>query len=138
MGCHSNLVFFFLVQLVASGTVRAHFDSEQKIELFEFVTSSHEEYISRKSAIEAAKPIHMWVKDWNKVNSQDTKASPEMSKKGKARQLKSPQNPPPEALVDLPGTAVKASMGITEPVFQFLEVSHNPNPNPNPPFQGSN
>lgn len=109
-------------QLVATGTVRAHFDNDQKIELFEFITSGHEEYISRRAVIEAAKPAHNWVKEWHRVNSQDSKASPEMSKKGKARPLKSPQNPPPDALVDLPDSAVKKSMGITEAVFQFLEV----------------
>ncbi|ROT40227.1 hypothetical protein SODALDRAFT_91385 [Sodiomyces alkalinus F11] len=108
--------------LVATGTVRAHFDNDQKIELFEFITSGHEEYISRRAVIEAAKPAHNWAKEWHRVNSQDTKASPEMSKKGKARPMKSPQNPPPDALVDLPESAVKKSMGITEAVFQFLEI----------------
>ena len=57
------------------------------------------------------------------MNSQDAKSSPEMSKKAKARQMKSPQTAPPDALVDLPGSAVKKSMGIPEAVFQFLEVS---------------
>ncbi|GKT86539.1 topoisomerase ii-associated protein pat1 [Colletotrichum tofieldiae] len=121
----SSLVYWFESgsHLVATGTVRAHFDAEQKIELFEFLTSNHEEYISRKAAIEAAKPVHNWVKEWHKVNSQDSKASPEMSKKGKARPMKSPQNPPPEALVDLPESAVKRGMGVTEAVFQFLEIA---------------
>ncbi|KAF3344013.1 PTAB protein [Verticillium dahliae] len=120
----SSLVYWFDngSHLVATGTVRAHFDHEQKIELFEFVTSGHEEYISRKSVIESAKPAHNWVKEWHKVNSQDSKTSPEMSKKGKARPLKSPQNPPPEALVDLPESSVKRGMGVTEEVFQFLEI----------------
>ncbi|KAL2753759.1 hypothetical protein ACRALDRAFT_2029519 [Sodiomyces alcalophilus JCM 7366] len=108
--------------LVATGTVRAHFDNDQKIELFEFITSGHEEYISRRAVIEAAKPAHNWVKEWHRVNSQDPKGSPEMSKKGKARPMKSPQNAPPDALVDLPESAVKKSMGITEAVFQFLEI----------------
>lgn len=102
--------------------MRAHFDNEQKIELFEFVTSGHEEFISRKSVIEAAKPAHNWVKEWHKMNTHDTKTSPEMSKKGKAKPMKSPQNAPPDALVDLPDSAVKQSMGVTEAVFQFLEV----------------
>ncbi|OLN86198.1 Transcriptional activator ptaB [Colletotrichum chlorophyti] len=121
----SSLVYWFESgsHLVATGTVRAHFDAEQKIELFEFITTHHEEYISRKAAIEAAKPVHNWVKEWHKVNSQDSKASPEMSKKGKARPMKSPQNPPPEALVDLPESAVKRGMGVTEAVFQFLEIA---------------
>jgi hypothetical protein len=109
-------------QLVASGTLRTQFDAEQKIELFEFVTTDHEEYISRKQAIDAAKPVHNWVKEWHKVNSTDGKTSPEMSKKGKARQLKSPQSLPPEVMSDLPDTAVNNSKGVTEAVSQFLEV----------------
>lgn len=102
--------------------MRAQFDAEQKIELFEFITTGHDEYISRKKVIEAAKPAHNWVKEWHKVNSQDNKQSPEMSKKGKARPMKSPQVAPPEALVDIPESSVKKGMGITESVFQFLEV----------------
>lgn len=70
--------------------------------------------------IQAAKPAHNWVKEWHKVNSQDSKQSPEMSKKGKTKPLKSPPNPPPD--LDLPHSAVKQSVGITEAVNQFLEV----------------
>lgn len=62
----------------------------------------------------------MWMKEWHKTNSQDGK-SPELSKKGKGRQLKSPQTQPPEVLVDLPEAAVN-SKGVTQAVFQFLEV----------------
>ena len=47
-----------------------------------------------------------------------------MSKK-KARPMKSPQNPPPD--LDLPQSAVKQSVGITEAVHQFLEVFNLPN-----------
>lgn len=63
----------------------------------------------------------MWMKEWHKTNSMDGKQSPEMSKKGKGRQLKSPQTQPPEVLVDLPDSAVN-SKGVTEAVHQFLEV----------------
>lgn len=106
--------------MVATGTLRAQFDAEQKFELFEFITTGHEEYISRRLVIEAAKPAHNWVKEWHRVNTQDNKQSPEMSKKGKARALKSPQNAPPD--LDLPHSVVKQSLGVTEAVFQFLEV----------------
>ncbi|KAG5662232.1 hypothetical protein KAF25_004471 [Fusarium avenaceum] len=118
----ASLVYWFETgsHLVASGTLRAQFDAEQKIELFEFLTTSHDEFISRKQVIDAAKPAHMWMKDWHKTNSQDGK-SPELSKKGKGRQLKSPQTQPPEVLVDLPDSAVN-SKGVTEAVFQFLEI----------------
>ncbi|RYP22845.1 hypothetical protein DL765_001441 [Monosporascus sp. GIB2] len=106
--------------VVAKGSLRAQFDHEQKIELLEFHTESHDEYVSRKMVIERALPAHQWVKDWNKVNSQDSKLSPEISKKGKTKMMKSPPHPPPD--LDLPDSAVKNKMGITEAVFQFLEI----------------
>lgn len=71
--------------------------------------------------IQAAKPAHNWVKEWNKMNTPDpTKQSPEMNKKKNQRALKSPPNPPPD--LDLPESAVKQNLGITEAVFQFLEM----------------
>ncbi|KAI0880153.1 uncharacterized protein GGS22DRAFT_182499 [Annulohypoxylon maeteangense] len=125
-GCHfienqkANLTYWFdNSHVVATGTLRAQFDSDQKLELLEFITQGHEEYHSRKMVIEAAKPAHNWVKEWLKVNGQDTRLSPEMSKKGK-KLMKSPQVPPPD--IDLPQSAVKQNSGITEAVFQFLEI----------------
>lgn len=117
----TQIANFACVQLVATGTLRAQFDAEQKIELFEFLTTRHEEYVARKHVIEAAKPAHEWVKEWRSLNTMDGKQSPEMSKKGKSRQLKSPQKEPPGVLVDLPDSAVN-SKGVTEAVHQFLEV----------------
>ncbi|KAG5936504.1 hypothetical protein E4U60_002510 [Claviceps pazoutovae] len=117
--------------LVSTGSLRVQFDNEQKIDLFEFITTGHEEYISRKLAIEAAKPAHMWFKEWHKVNSHDNnngggsnninKTSPELSKKPRARQLKSPQTHPPDVLADLPDSAV-TSKGVPFAVHQFLEI----------------
>lgn len=119
----TNWVYWFETgsHLVATGTLRAQFDAEARLEVFEFMTMNHEEYIARKQVIDAAKPAHMWMKEWHKVNAQDGKGSPEMSKKGKAKQLKSPQTQPPEVLVDLPDSAVN-SKGVTQAVHQFLEV----------------
>ncbi|KAJ3561218.1 hypothetical protein NPX13_g9036 [Xylaria arbuscula] len=85
----------------------------------EFNTTGHEEYVSRKMVINAARPTHLWAKDWKKVNGQDANGSPEMNKKSK-KQFKSPPNPPPD--FEIPHSAVKGNMGITEPVFQFLEI----------------
>lgn len=108
------------LQLVATGTLRAHFDGEQKIELLEFNTSNHEEYLSKSSIIEAARPLHEWVKEWHRVNNPpDSKQSPEMNKK-KAKAMKSPNQPPPS--MNIPLANVKSTMGITPSVFQFLEV----------------
>ena len=104
---------------MATGQLKAQFDSEQKLDMLEFNIIGHEEYVSRKMVINAARPTHLWAKEWKKVNGQDANASPEMSKKGK-KQFKSPPNPPPAFV--LPHSAVKGNMGITEPVFQFLEV----------------
>uniref|UniRef100_A0A8H7N1Q0 Uncharacterized protein n=1 Tax=Bionectria ochroleuca TaxID=29856 RepID=A0A8H7N1Q0_BIOOC len=118
----ASLVYWFETgsHLVASGTLRAQFDAEQKIDLFEFVTTGHEEYISRKQVIDAAKPVHNWMKEWRTVNA-ETKGSPELSKKGKGRPLRSPQSHPPELLPDLPESAVN-SKGVTDAVHQFLEI----------------
>lgn len=106
---------------MATGNLRVHFDPEQKFDIFEFETTGHEEYISRRLVIQAARPAHNWVKEWRNLNSQDPKQSPEMSKKSKPRPAKVPAGPPPD--LELPHSFVKSGMGITEAVFQFLEVS---------------
>lgn len=107
--------------VVATGTLRAQFDSEQKFELFEFLTTSHEEYLSRNMIIQKARPLHNWIKEWKQINQQDGTHSPEMSNKKKQRALKSPSQPPPD--LDIPWPAAKANVGLTEGVFQFLEVA---------------
>ncbi|RDA92559.1 hypothetical protein CP533_0923 [Ophiocordyceps camponoti-saundersi (nom. inval.)] len=119
----SSIVYWYETgsHLVATGTLRVHFDAEQRIELFEFLTTGHDEYISRKQVIAAAKPAHNWLKEWHKANSQDAKQSPEMSKKSKAKALRSPQTQPPEVLRGLPDSAVNGK-GVTEAVHQFLEI----------------
>ncbi|PBP23747.1 Topoisomerase II-associated protein PAT1 [Diplocarpon rosae] len=119
----SSFVYWFDngSQLVANGTLKAHFDVEQKIELLEFITSNHEEYIPRNQVLNAARPMHEWGKEWHKVNSPlDGKQSPEMNKK-KAKTMKSPPQPPPE--FDIPESKVKSSMGITPAVFRYLEFA---------------
>ncbi|KAI9049797.1 hypothetical protein LZ554_005948 [Drepanopeziza brunnea f. sp. 'monogermtubi'] len=119
----SSFVYWFDngSQLVANGTLKAHFDADQKIELLEFVTNSHEEYIPRTQILNAARPLHEWQKEWHKVNSPpDGKQSPEMNKK-KQKAMKSPPQPPPE--IDLPLSKVKPSMGITPAVFRYLELA---------------
>lgn len=61
----------------------------------------------------------------------DSKQSPEMNKKGKNKQMKSPQSVPPD--LQIPHSVVKESVGITDAVNQFLEVS-----NPQPSLSRSN
>lgn len=108
-------------QVVSSGSVRVQFDAEQKFELFEFSCDEHEEFLPRKMVIQAAQPGHKWIKEWRSMNLGDSKQSPEMSKKGKVKQMKSPQSIPPD--LQLPHSSIKESVGITEAVNQFLEVS---------------
>ncbi|KAL2018539.1 hypothetical protein VTK56DRAFT_751 [Thermocarpiscus australiensis] len=106
--------------VVTNGVLRVQFDSEQKFDLFEFLTTGHEEYISRRLVIQAARPAHNWVKEWHNLNQQDPKQSPEMSKKTKQRPAKVPPGPPPD--LELPHSVVKSNMGITEAVYQYLEI----------------
>lgn len=107
--------------LIARGSIRASFDAEEKLDVFEFVTHSHEEYLLRRRVVEAVKPSYQWIKEWHNLNQADGKQSPEISKKGKAKPTKAPNGAPPE--INLPAAQFKANMGITEAVFQFLEVS---------------
>lgn len=100
--------------------MRVQFDGEHKFELFEFHTTSYDEYVSRNQVIGAAKPNHEWIKEWHKVNTHDSKQSPEMSKKGKMRQMKSPHNAPPD--LDLPQSVLVPGLPVTSAVNQFLEV----------------
>lgn len=94
------------------------------IELLEFETNNHEEYLPRTRVVDAARPLHEWQKDWQKINAPpDGKQSPEINKKGKARPLKSPPTQPPD--IDIPDSKVKLNMGITPSVFRFLEVSRH-------------
>jgi hypothetical protein len=118
----ASLIYWFEdgAHLVATGTLRVYFDSEHKFDIFEFETTGHEEYVSRRLVIQAARPSHNWVKEWRNLNSQDPKQSPEMSKKSKPKPAKAPPGPPPD--IELPHSVVKSGMGITEAVYQFLEM----------------
>ncbi|KAK4204815.1 LIM-domain binding protein-domain-containing protein [Triangularia verruculosa] len=119
----ASLVYWFEnnSHLVANGTLRAQFDNEQKFELLEFITTGHEEYLPRNMVIQAARPAHNWVKEWHSLNSVDNKQSPEMNKKGKTKPVKAPAGPPPD--LELPHSYVSHLRGVTEPVWQFLEMS---------------
>jgi hypothetical protein len=111
---------FEVSRVEAIGQFKATFNPDQKLVLLEFISGQHEEMIPRSMVIDAAKPQHNWNKEWKKMNSMDSKQSPELSKKGKAKQLKSPPNQPPD--VDLPEPVVATNMGITNVVQRFLEM----------------
>jgi len=119
----ASLVYWFDSgsHLVSTGILRAQFDNEQKFELLEFLTTSQEEYIARDVVIQAARPLHNWTKEWRQLNSQDGTHSPEMSNKKKGKSYKCPTIPPPD--FDLPQPSVKIGMGVTQAVYQFLEIA---------------
>lgn len=118
----ASIIYSFgeTTRVMTKGRLQAIFDPNQKLLLLEFATTSQEEFISRQMVIEAATPNHNWIKEWKKMNLTDAKQSPEMSKKGKTKQYKSPHTAPPE--MDIPHSAVKQSMGVPQPVFAFFEM----------------
>lgn len=118
----TSLIYWFEghSHLVAQGILRVQFDSESRFDLFDFQTTAHEEYISRRVVIQAARPAHNWVKEWRSLNQQDPKQSPELTKKGKPKPAKVPATAPPD--FDLPHSPLKVGMGITDAVYQFLEM----------------
>jgi hypothetical protein len=107
-------------RVITNGRLQAIFDANQRLTMFEFTTTTQEEFVSRSMVIQSALPNHNWVKEWHKMNFGDAKQSPEMSKKGKAKQFKSPAAAPPE--IDLPHSAIKQNMGVPQSVFQYLEM----------------
>ncbi|VBB77151.1 Putative protein of unknown function [Podospora comata] len=107
--------------VVADGILRASFDSDQKFELFEFIMTDFEEFVPRSMVIQAARPAHNWVKEWHALNSPDNKQSPEMNKKNKTKQLKTPAGPPPD--LELPDSYVSPGRAVPGHVYQFLEMS---------------
>ena len=101
--------------------MRVQFDGEQRLDLFEFRSAEKEEFVSLQRVIDSAKPAHNWLKEWNKLNSTDNKQSPEMTKKGKTKTLKSPQTQPPGLLTDLQDPKVNKN-SITLAVGNYLGV----------------
>ncbi|KAL2872779.1 LIM domain-binding protein [Aspergillus lucknowensis] len=103
----ASFIYWFTndAQLFATGTLRAHFDFQNKIEMLDIVVMNHTEYLPRSQlqALEMA----------------EQKQSPKVSKNmGKRAQQKQPQQPAftlPESMV--------TSNGVPTPVMSFLEVA---------------
>lgn len=94
-------------QLVTSGSLRAQFDQNGKIDVLDLVTNEHNEYIPRAQLLAP-------------VESPEPKPSPKTSKTvGKQRSQK--QQPPQPPQIQLPVSIVN-SYGVTEGVMRFLEV----------------
>lgn len=90
-------------QLFTTGTLKAQFDFQNKIEVLDIVVMSHTEYLPR-SQLQALEL--------------DQKQSPKLTKNGKRASQKQPQQPAftlPESMV--------TSNGVPYPVLQFLEVA---------------
>ena len=97
---------------MATGSLRAQFDINCKMDILDLSTNEHNEYIPRSSLIQAA------------AESPEIKLSPSASKSGnkknaKAQKQQPPDNQPPQ--VKIPGS-VFHDFGTTPGVWQFLEV----------------
>ncbi|KAH7021425.1 LIM-domain binding protein-domain-containing protein [Microdochium trichocladiopsis] len=106
--------------VVWHGSLRVHFDGEQKFQLFEFNITSHDEFLAHASVLEAAKPSHEWGKQWKNLNDPAPGAkSPEMSKKPKPKTMKSPPGPPPDIALS---ETIITRQGVPKGVSPFLEM----------------
>ncbi|KAI9824579.1 MAG: hypothetical protein M1832_001668 [Thelocarpon impressellum] len=98
-------------QVISSGTLRAQFDQNSKIDVLEFVTQDHKEFLPRNQMKALVSPH----------NSPDQKmSSPKQTKtlgKQKAQQRALP--PPP---IVLPESQVN-DYGVTDAVTKFLELA---------------
>lgn len=92
-------------QLFTNGTLRAHFDASNKIEMLDIGILDHNEFIPRRSLVA--------------LEQQDQKQSPKMTK-NTAKRAQPKQAPQPS--VTLPESMVTAN-GVPPTVMSFLEVS---------------
>jgi hypothetical protein len=100
----TSFIYWFAndCQLFTNGTLRAHFDVNNKIEMLDIIVTSHNEFIPR-SQVQALE--------------NDLKNSPKVSKNAKRAQKGGQQVPP-----SLPESMVTAN-GVPTPVMGFLEVA---------------
>ncbi|KAL4879154.1 LIM-domain binding protein-domain-containing protein [Aspergillus karnatakaensis] len=102
----ASFIYWFTndAQLFSTGTLRAHFDFQNKIEMLDIVVMNHTEYLPR-SQLQALEL--------------DQKQSPKVTKNmGKRAQQKQPQQP----AITLPESMV-TSNGVPTAVMSFLEVA---------------
>ncbi|KAL3462894.1 LIM-domain binding protein-domain-containing protein [Aspergillus heterothallicus] len=103
----ASFIYWFAndTQLFTTGTLRAHFDIQNRIEMLDIVVMNHTEYLPR-SQLQA-------------LELSEQKQSPKVSKNvGKRAQQKQPQQPAftlPESMV--------TSNGVPTQVMSFLEVA---------------
>ena len=108
---HPDITLAFLIcyQLVTSGSLRAQFDQNGKIDVLDLVTTEHNEYIPR---------TQLQVS----IDFPDPKQSPKASKTvGKQRSQQRQQPLPQQHQIPLPVSIVN-SYGVTDAVMRFLEV----------------
>ena len=107
-----------MFQLVATGTLRAQFDTSSKIDLLEMTTTEHVEYLPRSQLVQAAAEASDIKQSPNASKSQGKRGSQQRQQKqpSQTSQDQIPQVPIPESIV--------TEYGTTKEIFQFLEVSH--------------
>lgn len=98
---------------MSTGSLRAQFDGNEKLDLLELITTEHNEYVPRQALVQTAAAA-----------SPDIKQSPNQSKaagKRAQQRLKQQQleNQPPQ--IPVPDSVVM-EFGVTFPTWHFLEV----------------
>lgn len=93
------------LQLFTNGTLRAHFDVNNKIEVLDIVTINHTEYLPR-SQLQAL--------EQSEQQKQSPKTSKNMGKRGQQKQVNAPAVTLPESMV--------TNNGVPVAVMTFLEV----------------
>ncbi|KAL5335275.1 LIM-domain binding protein-domain-containing protein [Aspergillus crustosus] len=102
----ASFIYWFTndTQLFSTGTLRAHFDFQNKIEMLDIVVMNHTEYLPRSQVL---------------ALEVDQKQSPKVTKNmGKRAQ----QKQPPQPAITLPESMV-TSNGVPTAVMSFLEVA---------------
>ena len=99
---------------MCTGTLKALLDQNNKLELLEFFTTKHEEYLPRTTLTKLFS-----------LDAPNQKHSPESTKISAKQKLQRQQQGPTISLNDLPANPVRVD-GINEPVARFLEVRDLP------------
>lgn len=98
------------MQLIMFGTLRAQFDPNSKIDVLDFVTAYHTEYVSRAS-----------IKNPSSPYSSPDERSPGQHKNAKQKAQRA------QMQIQVPESRVNV-YGVTDAVMTFLEVTYISSP----------
>ncbi|KAF3911494.1 hypothetical protein ABW20_dc0107094 [Dactylellina cionopaga] len=111
----ASFIFWFEngTHIVAQGTLRASLNMASQIDILEFDTSEHTEYVPRR-ILENAKRAS--------TSSPDQKASPRVNSKAVGKRQQMQQLPPPPPPISIPDSPIGA-WGVPDQVVKLLELA---------------